>query len=229
MRTPEPTQVTPEIEPEPEPTSSTLEQSPATSIADEPQRFEPALEDEEGPQQEFKEMDHLVAEPVFDPMKELNTLGHTELTVQTLLDERTIPIFTKMLKESNLKDQPPSVIKEMVMMKFKGNPIGKVFSHCEKCLNIFVEVLRDKQALPAIIAVFARKKDLKKYGMIWLGLLIFFFFIKHWLIPSEWRFYQRLPLSMAFSLGFTVLSFFIFYSMFKKEVGPTVDVLWRNL
>lgn len=162
---------------------------------------------------------------VFDPMAELKKLGHDKIDLNTFLDAKVIPIFTRMLQESNIRNIPKEDVRKTVFESFKGQPLEKVFEHCPRCLDIFVDVIRDEKAMPSLLQIFHRKPDLKKFGLIWLGVLIAVFFLKRKIFPKTMPFYKKIPASILMSLFFTVVSFFIFYQMFKAETEPTLRIV----
>lgn len=179
--------------------------------------------------QKFQEIGAIVPDEVFDPIAELKKLGHEEISPDIFLDEKVIPIFTRVFKENHLKDLPRAEVRATILEKFQGQPLEKFFRRFPVVLEIFTDLLRDPEAFPSLLQIFKRKADLKRYGLILLGIMIFLFFFKRKFIPKSLPFYKRIPLSLLVSLGFMIFSFGFFYLNFRREVGPAVAVISKHL
>lgn len=178
---------------------------------------------------EVEKITEIAPQEIFDPVAELKALGHDSIDSRTMLDERTIPIFVRMFKESNLDKQDPATIKAMLHKQFANQPIGALFKRCEKCTNIFVDVLRDKEALPGLLRIITLKKHLKKYFYVWVGLFLFFFWLRGKLISRHLPFFTKVFRSLSLSLMFSCLTLYVFHKMFEKETSPTVAIIGRHL
>lgn len=163
--------------------------------------------------------------PTLDLSDELKKLGHNQVNLGALMDEKVIPLFTKYLKESKISELSRDLTRSMVLETFKDRPIGKVFVKCPKCLEIFVDIIRDREAMPSLLQIFGRQKDLRNYGFFWFGGIVFLFFFKRMIFPKKWPFYKRWPVSLLINILFTILSFGIFYYLFREELGPTLRVV----
>jgi hypothetical protein len=177
----------------------------------------------------IEQVTEIAPKEIFDPISELKKLGHSEISVDSLLDEKVIPIFERMLKESNLKAQDPEVLKATITKQFQGHPVGNLFQRFPKCLTIFVEILRDDKAMPGLLRIMTLKHHLKKYFYVWLGLFIFTWWLKRKIIPKDAPFLSRTLRSIMVSLCFMSLTFFVFYQMFHKELSPTVSIIMREI
>lgn len=177
----------------------------------------------------FQEIGTIVPDEMFDPVAELKKLGHDNITPDIFLDEKVIPIFTRVFKENHLKNLPRDEVRATVLEKFKGHPLERFFKRFPKVLEVFVDLLRDQDAFPSLLQIFKRKNDLKKYGYILLVMMIALFFLKRKFLPKTIPFYKRIPLSMLVSLGFLIFSLGYFYYTFRSETGPTVKVISSHL
>ncbi len=177
----------------------------------------------------FEEIGAIVPDEVFDPVAELKKLGHENISPEIFLDEKVIPIFTRVFKENHLKNQPRDLVRETVLQKFQGHPLEKFFKRFPKVLEIFVDLLRDPDAFPSMLQILKRKNDLKRYGYIILAMMIALFFLKRKFIPKTIPFYKRIPLSLLVSLIFMIFSMGFFYYTFQAEAGPTVKVITSHL
>lgn len=177
----------------------------------------------------YEEIGTIVPDEMFDPMAELKKLGHENITPEIFLDEKVIPIFTRVFKENHLKDLPRDQVRATIMEKFQGHPLERFFKRFPRVLEVFVDLLRDPDAFPSLLQIFKRKQDLKNYGLILLGVMIALFFFKRKFIPKTIPFYKRIPLSILVSLGFLIFSFGFFYYTFKAETGPAVKVILSHI
>lgn len=177
----------------------------------------------------FEEIGTIVPEEMFDPLAELKKLGHEEISPDIFLDEKVIPIFTRVFKENHLKDMPREQVRATILEKFQNHPLEKFFKRFPKVLEIFVDLLRDPEAFPSLLQIFARKEDLKKYGYILFGIMIFLFFAKRKFIPKTLPFYKRISLSILVSICFMIFTFGFFYYTFKAETGPALKVITSHL
>ncbi len=176
----------------------------------------------------INEVRHDIEEKTYSVAEELQKIGRQQLDYAALFDDKVQAILQQGLKESKIRKQSPEFIRAMIRGKVKGGPLEKVFTQFPLLLEICVDVMRDDHALPGLIRLFSRKKDLENYAMIWFVLLIAGYFLKKKIIPKELPFLRRFVSSLIFSCCMTGISLVIFYNMFKDEVGPTVNVILKH-
>lgn len=169
-----------------------------------------------------------IQKKTFDMAHELQKIGKDKLDYAALFDDKVQAILQQALKESAIRNQSPEFIRAMIMGKVKGKPMEKVFTQFPKLLDIIVDIMRDREALPGLIRLFSKKEDLKNYAIFWVCLVIVGYFIRKKFIPQEIPFFRRMTMRILFSLFMTTVSLSVFYTMFKPEVGPAVSVVARH-
>lgn len=174
-----------------------------------------------------------MTEAVFNAPEELKKLGHETISGASLMDEKVVMVLKKMLEQNAMSKASDAEVKAMIMEKAKGSAIEKFLVDHPKVTNMFVEILKDSKAMPSLVGVFLRKDDLKVYGLIWLGLMIFAWLFKKTLYKKnkKWTSGQRMLVSLLVSIGITFTSLTIFYNMFHDEISPTAKIIvkhWRK-
>jgi hypothetical protein len=169
-----------------------------------------------------------LANPVMNPLEEIQRLGHKQIDAAAMLDEKVLAILQKTLKTGVMSKLPPEEVKKMLQEKFKDSLMGGILTKFPKLLNILVDLMRDKDALAGLLGIMIRKPDLKEYGYICLALFVFGLFVKNRIIKPKWPFFKRLRYSMSVSLVLTSISFYLFYSYFGTEISPTIEVISKH-
>lgn len=163
----------------------------------------------------------------FDPLKELKKIGHDEINAATFMDDEAVKIIQKAILEAKLADRSPEMIRAIIMGQIKGSYGENIVHMFPWALDLFVEIMRDREALPALMGLFIRKDDMKIYFYIWLFLFIMSLYWRKRLTQKKWSGFAKGSFHFMWSLGFSALTFGIFYSMFSREVGPSLNVIWN--
>lgn len=174
-----------------------------------------------------------MTEAVFNAPEELRKLGVEQITGASLLDARVVGVMKKMLEQNSMKNASDTEVRAMILEKAKGTAMENFLITHPKVTNTFIEILKDPKAMPSIIGIFLRRDDLKVYGCIWLGLMIFAWLFKKFLFKKKknWSSAQRMLVSFLVSICITITSFTIFYNMFHDEISPTAKIIvkhWRR-
>jgi len=156
--------------------------------------------------------------------QELKNLGHKTVTAKTLFDEKAMKLLKKTLENNPLVHSSHDEVRKLILDKYEGKPIGNYLANSPKVLDMFVDILRDKKALPSLIGVFSKKDELKLYFYIWLGLLIGSWLFKKYVVKKK-SFLKTVTLSLLTS----TLSLLIFYNMFYDELSPTVEIIAKHI
>lgn len=164
-----------------------------------------------------------------NPVEELKKLGHSQLNAAALLDEKVVAYLQQTLKEGGMSKVPPEQVRKMLQEKMKGHFMESVVQQFPKLLDIFVDVLRDKDAMPGLLNIFKRKDDLKTYGYLWLAIFVFGMWFKGRIIKPKWPFLRRFKYSSIVSLVLTSSTIYLFYSMFNQELSPTLAIVGKHL
>jgi hypothetical protein len=165
-----------------------------------------------------------LADPVLNPIEEMQRLGHKQLDAAALMDDRVLAIMQKTLRAGLLNKLPAEEVRKMILEKVKGSHLEGVLSRFPKLLEFCVEMLRDKEALSGLMGIMIRKDDMKTYGYIWLGIFLFGLFLKNRIIKPQWRFFKRFRYSMSVNAVLSMISLYVFYSFFAQELAPTISI-----
>lgn len=169
-----------------------------------------------------------LAEPILSPLEEIQKLGHKQIGAAALMDDKVLAIIQKTFKEGLMSKLPEEDVRAMILLKVKGSYLEGFFKSFPKFLNLSVNLMRDKDALAGLLGILIRREDLKTYGYICLALFIFGLFVKSRIIKPKWPFLKRFRYSVIVSLFLTSISFYLFYSFFGEEIGPTLSVISRS-
>jgi hypothetical protein len=162
--------------------------------------------------------------PMLNPIEEIQKLGHKQLDAAALMDDKVLAIMQKVLKEGLLSKLPAEEVRKMILDKAKGSQLEGILTSYPKLLDFCVELMRDKDALSGLMGILMRKNDLKTYGYIWLAIFLFGLFIKYRIIKPKWPFFKRFRYSMSVNIVLSLISLYVFYSFFSKELAPTLSI-----
>ena len=166
-----------------------------------------------------------LADPVLNPIEEMQRLGHKQLDAAALMDAKVLAIMQKTLRAGLLSNLPAEEVRKMILEKVKGSHLEGVFNRFPKLLEFCVEMVRDKEALSGLMGIMMRKDDMKTYGYMWLGIFLFGLFLKYRIIKPQWPFFKRFRYSMSVNAVLSIISLYVFYSFFAKELEPTMSII----
>ena len=170
-----------------------------------------------------------LAKPIKNPLAEIQALGHKQLNAVALLDAKVLAILQRLIKEGQMSRITPELLKAQIYSKVEGTFWEKILRKFPVLVDIFVEVIRSKEALGGLLGIFVRKDDLKTYGYIWLAIFVFGALIKNRVIKPKWPFRKRFAWSMTISLVLTFGTLAIFYNFFSEELNPTLAIFSKHL
>lgn len=156
---------------------------------------------------------------------DLQNSGKISLDSFKTMDTKTVEFLRAKLKESHMGDVPAEKVRDLIQSKCAGKPLGRLFERFPVLLDISVDMVRDAEAMPALLGIFLKREQLKTYFYVWLGLLILSIIIKRYLFPKKWHGFKKFSASFAMSLLFLMISLTTFYQLFKEELSPTVRVI----
>lgn len=160
---------------------------------------------------------------------ELQKLGYASLTPKALMDDRVLALLQKQLKDNGLSKLSDQEVKLLIREKTKSSFWGRTFTKFPKLLDIAADIVRSPEALPGLVGVLVRKKDLKDYGYVWLVIFIFSLFIKGRVNNTKWGFGTRFLAKLGISLALTCVTFYVFYTFFEVEITPTLQIIGKHL
>jgi len=164
------------------------------------------------------------------PLIQIQQLGYQEISYKALNDSRVQKILDKALRDGLIANIPSNTIHKMIMDKVDGTLAEKILNKFPNILNKFIDVLRDKEALPDLLKILSKKEDIKNYFIIWIFILIVSMWLKRRLLSkkAKWNFIQRILVRFcihSFSLGSSIMAF---YFIFEKELTSTLKLFNIN-
>lgn len=172
-----------------------------------------------------------IANDALNVTDELQLLGKEKLHALSLMDDKVQAELQLLIKKANLSSKAPEEIRESLENQMAGTKVEKLFKRFPKLLDAGVDLLRDQDALPGLIRVLGRKKDLKNYLYISLSIFVFAILFRRFYLKKrlqEMSFFKRQFISLGTSIFFSTVTLFIFYSIFKKDLQNTVSIIGKN-
>lgn len=160
-------------------------------------------------------------------LEELKKTGG-KLDPNALFNPKIVEMLKENIKNSRIQELPPGEIRALILAKVKGRPMERVFEQFPKILDIAVDIIRDPRAFNGLMDILPRFEDLKFFGYCALGLMVFGFLLKRFIVKKDASFSKRLLLGMTIHVLVMLSSFGIFYSMFEKEITPTLNVISKH-
>ncbi len=156
-------------------------------------------------------------------------LGEKALTIDDLMSEKFQKMIEETLKNNPLKDMDREELKRMLLERSQGQPVEKLFKSFPVTLDIAVDMVRDEKAALGLIRLAKKKDALMNYTAIWIVLFLSFWMLRKRIAPKTAPFIRRFIFKTILSITGSVISFSIFYYMFKDEIAPTIAILVKNL
>lgn len=163
-----------------------------------------------------------------EAVEELKRLGHDNITAASFLDEKVVKVIRRLLVNSPVRDLPREKVRELILDKSKDKAFGPFLLNNPKIVDVLVDILKDKKALPSLMGIFLRKEDLKYYFYMWLGLVLFGYLFKKFFVPVEWLGLKQALATIVINLVIAGLSISIFYNVFKNELDPLLRVIGKQ-
>jgi hypothetical protein len=146
--------------------------------------------------------------------------GGMEKLIQSQIDQFS--------KSNPLSYMSKEQVQSMILSRVEGTPIAKILNDSPKIMDFIASFMTDKQALPSLISIAKRKRDLMNYGVFSLVCFIGAFFLSMQ-VGNYDPFLKKIAKKMSIRALPMVLGFGLFYFMFKKELAPTVDLAMKTL
>jgi hypothetical protein len=134
-------------------------------------------------------------------------------------------VIDDFLKENPFSKMPRDEVKAMISIQTQNLPVKKVFDNNPKLLDMLVDWLRDTKALPRLLGIANKPQEVKIYGIIVLCVFIFSFVLN--LANSKGNLFKRILRKLAIFFGATAINFATFFIMFKEELKPTLEIIFK--
>lgn len=159
-----------------------------------------------------------------DPNKVKND-GLKESFVTKMMSGVMKQAIDNFLKENPFSKMDRKEVKSMIELKTNGLPVAKLFEKHPKLLEILVDWIRDEKALPKIMGIVNKPDEVKTYGFIVTGIFILSFLLN--LANSKGGLGKRILKKMGIFIGAFIINISAFFFLFKAEVKPTLDIIFK--
>lgn len=144
-----------------------------------------------------------------------------------LLGEKSKLKATQMLKGNPLSKMSREQIKAVIMERTAGSFLNKWLRKNPKAFEVAIEVAKDEKALPSLISIMNRPDQMKKYGIgaIFLFVVAFLLNLKN----SDMGLGKKILIKLGVMFVTMGANLYLFYYLFKKELTPALDAIFRVL
>lgn len=164
--------------------------------------------------------------------EELNKLGYDSLNLAAIMDEKVVGLLRETFKNNPMQNMSDEEVRKVILEKMKIGSLRSYLREHPKLLNVFIELVKDKKALPASLGIFIKKETLKIYFSIWVFILIVVWALKRFHIKKQrWTPGTIFFACILINLSATFVSLSIFYNMFHEELSPSANIIvkhWRK-
>jgi hypothetical protein len=168
-----------------------------------------------------------VSKNVFNPVEELEKLGHKDFDTAALFNPKALRVMERIFKEAKMHTLPPEVIRKQILDSFKGHPLESFIRGSPTLLNFFVDVMRDENALTSLLRIFQDKARLKIYLFLWIVIMLLAYFMRKLFISKHWGRFTRAFASLMFSVTISIISLSSFCLIFRPEMKPLISIIKR--
>lgn len=165
-----------------------------------------------------------------NPLQKISDLGYKDLDFNALQDERVVVILQDIFKDSPLSKISPQEVRELILTQSKGKFFHGYLEKSPKLMKTLVEILQDKEALPAMLGLLLKKKEIEIFFYVWIGLVGGTWAIKRFWVKKKkkWSKSKKFFVSMLISFASSAISLGTFYYLFYEEVSPVTKIAFMN-
>lgn len=131
----------------------------------------------------------------------------------------------EFLKENPFSKMDRAEVKSMIEVRTQGLPVSKLFQKNPKILDMLVDWLRDKKALPSLMGIVNKPDEVKIYGIIVTVIFVLSFMLN--LVNSKGNLLRRIFRKIGIFLGAMTVNIGAFAYLFSEEIKPSLDIVWK--
>lgn len=147
---------------------------------------------------------------------------------KSTLDILNDPVLRKKLiaayQNNPMAQLPRDVLKGVVEEQIQKTPLKGLVKMFPKVLEFIVGLLHHPKAMGQAVKILERTDDLKTCGYVSIGLMIFVFFLRRYLVTKRTRFFKRVFIGLSTSALMIGGSLGFLWFSFHDELAPTLDV-----
>lgn len=144
------------------------------------------------------------------------------------LDILNDPVLRKKLiaayQTNPMASLPKEVLRGVVEEQVQKTPLKGLVKAFPKILDFLVNLLHHPKAMGQAVKVLERTDDLRTCGYVSIGLMIFVFFLRRYLVTKRTRFFKKVFIGFSTSMLMLGGSLGFLWFSFHEELGPTLDV-----
>ena len=144
------------------------------------------------------------------------------------LDILNDPVLRKKLiaayQTNPMASLPIEVLRGVVEEQVQKTPLKGLVKAFPKILDFLVNLLHHPKAMGQAVKVLERTDDLRTCGYVSIGLMIFVFFLRRYLVTKRTRFFKKVFIGFSTSMLMLGGSLGFLWFSFREELGPTLDV-----
>ncbi|MBC76184.1 MAG: hypothetical protein CME64_09230 [Halobacteriovoraceae bacterium] len=145
--------------------------------------------------------------------------------ISKIMNNASKKFIGRFLKQNPFSNMSKSELQSLVLSRLEGQPFGDFLKEKPKFLDMFIDILRDRRALPSLLSLVNKPEKVKKYGMILIGVFVSVFFLN--LFNSKGNIFRRILVKMCIGIAAFSANIISFYVIFKDELTPTLDIVLK--
>ncbi|MEX0798045.1 MAG: hypothetical protein WD025_01285 [Bacteriovoracaceae bacterium] len=131
----------------------------------------------------------------------------------------------QFLAENPFSKVPKKELKTLLLARLSGQPLGNALENNPKFLDMSVDIIRDKRALPNLMGLVNKPEKIKMYGYIVIGVFGMVFILN--LMNSKGNIFKRILKKMTIGLIAFTANIGAAFFIFKDELSPTLDIIFK--
>ncbi|MBD65592.1 MAG: hypothetical protein CME62_10315 [Halobacteriovoraceae bacterium] len=193
--------------------------------------IEPEVEEALPPEEEEAQPQNLPTAdgiPEIDPSELEKIMANLEKNpLLKMLDQKQKEMAAKMMRQNPFQNMKRDMIRGSIMKAMDPEkPFGKFLNENPKIADTVADIAVDKKAIPAFMSILNKPDQMKLFGIIVIIVFITVFFLN--LKNSKKSIFKRFLTKIFLMLSSLLVNLTAFYVIFKKELDPTLDIVFRN-
>ena len=143
------------------------------------------------------------------------------------MDDAMKSALARFKTDSPFKNMSKDEIRNFITSASDMTAVGALIKKSPTFTAILVEIFHDKEAMPKLVSLVEKQKEMKTFFYISITLLVLSMIMN--MMNKKGNIFKRILKKIIITLGTLCLNLGIFYFMFQEEVGPTVRAMGRVL
>lgn len=131
----------------------------------------------------------------------------------------------EFLRKNPFSEVPAPELRALVSARLNGIPFGKMLDNNPKLMDMFVELLRDKKAIPSLLSLINKPEKVKQFGIFALAVFVMVFILN--LFNSKGNIFKRILIKMSIGLTAFTCNLVAIYVIFGEEIQPTLNIVLK--